>query len=273
MSTIAGSVPAQALRGPSLPALRLTMLGSGTSTGVPVIGCDCAVCRSEDPRNRRMRPGLRLEVAGGSMIIDTSPDFREQALRFGIDKVDAVLYTHSHADHVFGLDDLRIFNFRQRGSIPCFGSAETMGRMRQIFTYVFEGGQEGGGKPRLELNAVRAPFDLLGERVVPVPVGHGEMEVFGFRVGRFACVTDVNFISEESFGLLAGVELLVLSALRYRPHPTHFSLAESIAVAQRIGARRTLLTHIAHDIDHGRLLLDLPPGIELGHDGLVATVD
>jgi len=273
MSTIAGPVPAHALRGPSLPALRLTMLGSGTSTGVPVIGCDCAVCRSEDPRNRRMRPGLRLEVAGGSMIIDTSPDFREQALRFGIDKVDAVLYTHSHADHVFGLDDLRIFNFRQRGSIPCFGSAETMGRMRQIFTYVFEGGQEGGGKPRLELNAVRAPFDLLGERVVPVPVGHGEMEVFGFRVGRFACVTDVNFISEESFDLLAGVELLVLSALRYRPHPTHFSLAESIAVAQRIGARRTLLTHIAHDIDHGRLLLDLPPGIELGHDGLVATVD
>jgi phosphoribosyl 1,2-cyclic phosphate phosphodiesterase len=273
MSTSAGALPAAPLARPGAPALRLTMLGSGTSTGVPVIGCDCAVCRSDDPRNRRMRPGLRLEVAAGSIVIDTSPDFREQALRFGIDKVDAVLYTHSHADHVFGLDDLRIFNFRQRGSIPCFGSAETMGRMRQIFTYVFEAGQEGGGKPRLELVPVRAPFELLGERVVPVPVGHGEMEVFGFRVGRFACVTDVNYISEESFGLLAGVELLVLSALRYRPHPTHFSLAESIAVAERIGARRTLLTHIAHDIDHGRLQLDLPPGIELGYDGLVATLD
>lgn len=253
--------------------LRLTMLGTGTSTGVPVIGCDCAVCRSSDPRNRRMRPGLRLELAGGSVIIDTSPDFREQALRFGIDRVDAVLYTHSHADHVFGLDDLRIFNFRQRGSIPCFGSAETMSRMRQIFTYVFEEGQEGGGKPRLELIPVRAPFELCGETVVPIPVGHGEMEVYGFRVGAFACVTDVNFIAEESFEKLAGVELLVLSALRYRPHPTHFSLAESIAVAQRIGARRTLLTHIAHDIDHGRPLLDLPPGIELGYDGLVATLD
>lgn len=249
------------------------MLGSGTSTGVPVVGCDCAVCRSPDPRNRRMRPGLRLELAGGSLVIDTSPDFREQALRFGVDRVDAVLYTHSHADHVFGLDDLRSFNFRQRGSIPCFGSAETMNRMRQIFSYVFDGGQEGGGKPRLELVAVRAPFDLLGERVVPIPVGHGEMEVFGFRVGRFACVTDVNFISEESYGLLAGVELLVLSALRYRPHPTHFSLAESIAVARRIGARRTLLTHIAHDIDHGRLLVDLPAGIELGYDGLVVALD
>jgi phosphoribosyl 1,2-cyclic phosphate phosphodiesterase len=253
--------------------LRMTMLGTGTSTGVPVIGCDCAVCRSSDARNRRMRPGLRLELAAGSVIIDTSPDFREQALRFRIDRVDAVLYTHSHADHVFGLDDLRIFNFRQRGSIPCFGSAETMNRMRQIFTYVFEEGQEGGGKPRLELVPVRAPFELCGATFVPIPVGHGEMEVYGFRVGGFACVTDVNFISEESFERLAGVELLVLSALRYRPHPTHFSLAESIAVAQRIGARRTLLTHIAHDIDHGRLLLDLPPGIELGYDGLVATVD
>ena len=253
--------------------LRLTMLGTGTSTGVPVIGCECAVCRSSDRRNRRMRPGLRLELAAGSVVIDTSPDFREQALRFGIDRVDAVLYTHSHADHVFGLDDLRIFNFRQRASIPCFGSAETMNRMRQIFTYVFEEGQEGGGKPRLDFVPVRGPFDLLGETVVPIPVRHGEMEVFGFRVGGFACVTDVSFIPEESFERLAGVELLVLSALRYRPHPTHFSLAESIAVAQRIGARRTLLTHVAHDIDHGRLLLDLPPGIELGYDGLVATLD
>ncbi len=258
---------------PTPPTVKLTMLGSGTSTGVPVVGCDCAVCRSTDPRNRRMRPGLRLELAGGSLIIDTSPDFREQALRFGIERVDAVLYTHSHADHVFGLDDLRIFNFRQRRSIPCFGSAETMNRMRQIFTYVFDDGQEGGGKPRLDLVAVRGPFDLLGESVVPIPVGHGDMEVFGFRVGRFACVTDVNFISEESFELLAGVELLVLSALRYRPHPTHFSLAESIAVAQRIGARRTLLTHIAHDIDHARPLVDLPAGIELGYDGLVVALD
>lgn len=249
------------------------MLGSGTSTGVPVVGCDCAVCRSSDPRNRRMRPGLRLETAGRSLIIDTSPDFREQALRFGIDRVDAVLYTHSHADHVFGLDDLRIFNFRQGGSIPCYGSAETMDRMRQIFTYVFEDGQEGGGKPRLELVGVRAPFDLAGLQVVPVPVRHGAIEVFGYRLGRFACVTDVNYISEESFALLDGVELLVLSALRYRPHPTHFSLEESIAVAERIGARRTVLTHIAHDIDHGRLEVPLPPGIELGFDGLVATLD
>lgn len=251
----------------------MTMLGSGTSTGVPVVGCGCEVCRSLDPRNRRLRPGLLMETAGLSLVIDTSPDFREQALRCGIERVDAVLYTHSHADHVFGLDDLRIFNFRQGGSIPCFGSAETMSRMRQIFAYVFEDGQEGGGKPRLELVAVRAPFDFSGLQVVPIPVRHGAMEVFGYRIGRFACVTDVNFIPETSFALLEGVELLVLSALRYRPHPTHFSLAEAVAVAQRIGARRTLLTHIAHDIDHARLEIALPPGIELGYDGLVATLE
>ncbi|MEO8275300.1 MAG: MBL fold metallo-hydrolase [Thermoanaerobaculia bacterium] len=253
--------------------MRVTMLGSGTSTGVPVIGCSCAVCRSTDPRNRRMRPGVRIESSGRTILIDTSPDFREQALRFAIDRVDAVLYTHPHADHVFGLDDLRIYNFRQHAPISCFGSAETMHRMRQIFTYVFDETQEGGGKPRLELVPVRAPFELLGSTVTPIPVEHGEMEVFGYRIGDFACVTDVNFISEESFSLLAGVELLVLSGLRYRPHPTHFSLAESIAAAQRIGARRTLLTHIAHDIDHTRLELELPSGIELGYDGLVVELD
>jgi phosphoribosyl 1,2-cyclic phosphate phosphodiesterase len=184
-----------------------------------------------------------------------------------------VLYTHQHADHVFGLDDLRIYNFRQRAPIPCFGSERTIARLREIFTYVFDDSPEGGGKPKLDLHAVREPFDLLGERVVPVPVMHGDMEVFGYRVGRFACVTDVSFIPEASFALLEGIDLLVLSALRYTPHPTHFSVAEAIAAARRIGARRTVFTHIAHDIDHARLAAELPAGIEIGHDGLVVEVD
>ena len=249
------------------------MLGSGTSTGIPVIGCRCAVCLSTDPRNRRLRPGLKLELTGGTAIVDTSPDFREQALRYGVERVDAVLYTHSHADHVFGLDDLRIFNFRQRAAIPCYGSGETMHRLRQIFSYVFEEGQEGGGKPRLELVPVATPFELLGERVEPIPVRHGDMEVFGYRVGDFALVTDVNVIPEESFARLAGVRTLVLSALRYRPHPTHFSFAEAIAAAARIGAARTILTHVTHDVNHGALDIELPPGVEVGYDGLVVDLD
>lgn len=249
------------------------MLGSGTSTGVPVIGCDCAVCRSADPRNRRTRPGLRLDLAGGTVVVDTSPDFRAQALAHGLERVDAVLYTHPHADHVFGLDDLRIYNFRQRASIPCYGSPTTIARLRQIFAYVFEEGQEGGGKPRLDLVAVEEPFELLGERVVPVPVMHGDMPVYGWRIGPFAVVTDVNFIPQESWRALEGVEVLVISALRYRPHPTHWSVEESIAAARRIGARRTLLTHIAHDVDHADPRVALPPGVEIGHDGLVVDLD
>jgi phosphoribosyl 1,2-cyclic phosphate phosphodiesterase len=245
------------------------MLGSGTSTGVPVIGCDCAVCRSADPRNRRLRPGLRLDLAGGTAVVDTSPDFREQALRWPLARIDAVLYTHAHADHVFGLDDLRVFNFRQRTAIPCYGSPATVARLRQIFAYVFESGQEGGGKPRLDLTAVEGPFELLGERIVPVPVRHGELEVYGYRVGPFALVTDVSEIPEASYATLAGVEVLVLSALRYRPHPTHFNLEQALDAAARVGARRTILTHIAHEIDHANLRVSLPAGVEIGYDGLV----
>lgn len=248
------------------------MLGSGTSTGVPVVGCRCAVCTSADPRDRRLRPGLKLELDGGTVVVDTSPDFREQSLRFGIERVDAVLYTHPHADHVFGLDDLRPFNFRQKATIPCYGSAATLARLRQIFAYVFEPGEEGGGKPRIDLVEVDAPFELLGETVVPVPVAHGSMPVLGFRIGPFAVVTDVHFIPEESFARLAGVEVLVLSALRYRPHPTHFNIDQAIAAAARVGARRTLFTHIAHDVGHAALERELPAGVEIGHDGLVVEI-
>jgi phosphoribosyl 1,2-cyclic phosphate phosphodiesterase len=248
--------------------LRVTMMGSGTSIGVPVIGCTCPVCTSSDPRNRRTRPGLKLETEGGVVLVDTPTDLREQALRFGLPRVDAVLFTHSHADHIFGLDDIRIFNFRQKQAIPCYGSAETLAALRRVFAYVFEASQEGGGKPRLDLREVRAPFSLLGREVVPVPVWHGTMEVYGYRLGSFAYVTDCNRIPEESYALLEGVEVLILDALRYRPHPTHFSVDEALAAAARIAARRTILTHLTHDVDHGAPRSPLPPGVEFGYDGL-----
>lgn len=253
--------------------MRVTLLGTGTSTGVPVIGCRCAVCTSPDPRNRRLRPAALVELAAGAVLIDTPTDLRQQALAHGIERVDAVLYTHSHADHIFGLDELRVYNFRQGATIPCLGPRSALAGVRRTFAYAFEPGQEGGGKPQVELRPVEGPFELLGTRVVPVPVRHGEVEVFGYRFGRFAYVTDVNFIPEESFALLAGVEVLVLGALRYRPHTTHFSFAEAIVAAARIGARRTLLTHVAHDVDHAAPAVPLPPGVEIGHDGLVVELD
>ncbi len=183
------------------------------------------------------------------MLIDASTDLREQLLREPISRLDAVVFTHAHADHIFGLDDVRIFNF------------------------VFEPGQEGGGKPQLDLIPIEEPFALLGRPWVPIPVWHGVMPVLGFRIGDFAYVTDCNQIPEESFERLAGVDTLILDALRYRPHSTHFSLAEAVDAAQRIGARRTYFTHIAHDIDHGRLELALPDGMEIGYDGLAFDVE
>jgi phosphoribosyl 1,2-cyclic phosphate phosphodiesterase len=252
--------------------LRVTMLGSGTSTGVPVIGCTCSVCRSDDPRNQRWRTGLKLEIGSACVLVDTPTDLRAQALRFGLPRLDAVLFTHSHADHIYGLDDIRIFNFRQRAAIPCYGSEETLRAIRRAFAYVFEAGQEGGGKPQLELIPVREPFELFGRTILPVPVWHGSLEVFGFRIGGFAYLTDCSAIPEASLRMLAGLEVLILDALRYRPHPTHFSLAEAIEAAARIGAGRTILTHLSHDVDHGAPAIPLPPGVELGYDGLVFEV-
>lgn len=255
-------------------SFRVTLLGSGTSTGVPVIGCRCKVCTSTDPRNQRSRPGLLLQLPDRrTVLFDTSADLRAQALRVGLDRLDAVVFTHAHADHIFGLDDIRIFNFRQQAPIPCYGSHETLAAIRRAFSYVFEPGQEGGGKPQLDLIEVRTPFFLLGRQFVPVPVWHGEMEVFGYRIGNFAYVTDCNRIPEESLALLAGVEVLVLDALRYRPHSTHFSVSQAVEAAERVGAARTILTHMSHEVDHGAPEVVLPAGIELGYDGLSFDAD
>jgi len=254
-------------------SLRVTMLGSGTSSGVPVIGCTCAVCTSTDPRDRRWRPGLKLESGGRVVLIDPPTDLREQALRFCLERVDAVLFTHPHADHVFGLDDLRIFNFRQRQAIPCFGSASTLAALRRTFAYVFEAGQEGGGKPQLELVPVDGPFEAGGMRFTPLPVAHGTMEVLAFRIGGFAYVTDCSAIPPASLAALTDLDVLVLDALRHRPHPTHFTVAEALAVIADLRPRRAILTHIAHDLGHAAVSASLPPGVELGWDGLTFDVD
>lgn len=248
--------------------MNVTFLGTGTSTGVPVPTCTCDVCRSTDPKDARLRPSVLLRWEGATILVDTSTDLRQQVLREGLTDLDAVVYTHAHADHIFGLDDLRMFNWRRGGAIPVYGSSITLSAIRRTFWYVFEDVQAGGGKPILELKEVAAPFTLHGRTVTPVPLQHGSLPILGYRIGGFAYLTDVSAIPEASYLLLRDLEVLVLSALRHRPHPTHFHLARALEESERIGAKRTVFTHIAHELSHAAVSADLPPGVELAFDGL-----
>jgi phosphoribosyl 1,2-cyclic phosphate phosphodiesterase len=249
---------------------RVTVLGSGTSHGVPMIGCECATCASEDPRDQRWRPSILIELAGGAcLLVDTSPDLRAQALRFGVRRVEAVLFTHAHADHLLGLDEIRRFNALQRCAIPCYGDPETIAEVRRVFRYAFEPRQLGGGVPQIRPVCVGGPFSIGGAVVVPVPVLHGELPIYGYRLGAFAYLTDCSAIPEPSWPLLEGVRVLMIDALRDAPHPTHFTVAEALSVIARLRPARALLTHITHDLGHAATSARLPAGVELAYDGLV----
>jgi phosphoribosyl 1,2-cyclic phosphate phosphodiesterase len=264
--------------------LRITLLGTGTSHGVPMIGCACAVCRSSDPRDQRSRPSILIEPAPApvaspvadvrAILVDTSTDLRMQALTYGVDRVDAILFTHSHADHVMGLDDVRRFNVVQKQTLPCYGDAGTLADIRRIFSYVFDPPeQRGGGLPQVALFPVGGAFSLGGVEIVPVPILHGTRPILGYRVGSFAYLTDCSAIPETSWSLLSGVRTLVLDALRDRPHPTHFSVSEALEVVSRLRPEQTYFTHICHDLPHAATTARLPPGVELAYDGLVLTAD
>ena len=259
--------------------MKVTILGSGTSNGVPAIGCDCAVCRSTDPRDRRLRPSILIELtnrgsafadAVRSILVDTSSDLRAQALTHDIRRVDAILFTHAHADHVMGLDDVRRYNQMQGRIIPCFGNASTLADLRRMFAYIFEPpSQKGGGLPQLSLFEIAGTFSLGGVDIVPIPVLHGRLPVLGFRIGEFAYLTDCNQITDAAWPLLEGTRVLILDALRHRAHSTHFSVSEAIDAVRRIGAERAYFTHICHDLPHAETCAELPRGIELAYDGLV----
>ncbi len=249
--------------------MKVTFLGTGTSTGVPVITCNCRVCTSKDPRDNRTRPSILLEWNGYVVLVDTSTDFRQQALRHNMQRLDAVLYTHHHADHIMGLDDIRLFNWRQKMVMPAYGSQETLDAVHRTFWYVFEESCNGSAKPAMEMHPVHAPFELLGREIVPIPVFHGGMEIYGYRIGNFAYLTDVSRLPDESIRLLQGVEVAVVSALRATPHPTHQSVEQAIELSGKIGAERTFFTHMCHDILHAETDAELPDGIQLAYDGLV----
>lgn len=248
--------------------MRLTFLGTGTSTGVPIIACRCKVCTSTDPRDRRTRPSLLLEFDDRVVVIDTTPDFRQQALREGLARLDAVLFTHAHADHLLGLDDTRIFYFRQGVPTPIYADPDTMQRIRHTFRYIFDGTYKYGAVGKLDPRLIDGPFDLWGLRLVPVPVLHGDLPVLGFRFGTVAYVTDFNTIPESSLALLAGLDVLILDALRHKPHPTHSSLSQSLELVEKLKPRQAFFTHVAHELGHQETDATLPAHVRLAYDGL-----
>jgi phosphoribosyl 1,2-cyclic phosphate phosphodiesterase len=251
----------------------LTVLGSGTSMGVPTIGCSCPVCRSSDPHDRRLRPSVLVEYGGKSILIDTTPDFREQAIREQISQVDAVLYTHSHADHILGIDDLRPLSYQRSTKIPLYARPEAAAYIRAMFRYIFDADYKFGGLARLELKPIDGAFDLFGVRVQPVPVIHGETEIYGYRFGSAAYLTDFSEVPESSLPLLQGLDVLFLDGLRHKPHPTHSTVENSVRIADRLQAKRVFFTHICHDLPHQATNAALPAHVRLSYDGLKLEVE
>lgn len=254
---------------------QLLFLGTGTSVGVPIVGCSCATCTSTDPRNQRTRTSVALGLPGGTLLVDTTPDLRSQLLRERIGSVQAILYTHDHVDHVYGLDDIRPICYRAGGPVPVYCEDRVERRIRRAFDYAFEPMPvPGGGVPKITFERITtAPFDLLGARVTPLRLQHGVFDVLGFRFGNLAYCTDTNSIPDATWPLLEGLDTLILDCLRPERHPTHLSLDEALAVATRVGARRTLFVHMSHDMEHKTISARLPAGVELASDGLVLPLE
>lgn len=254
--------------------VRLTVLGSGTSVGVPTIGCTCAVCTSPDSRDKRLRPSVLLRYNGRTVLIDTTPDFRYQMIRAQVNRLDAILYTHGHADHVLGLDDVRPFNFHQQGNIPIYADAPTLAVIRRMFSYIFETRASESSRPRLDVHEIDGqPFDLFGLTITPIALRHGSAQTYGFRFGNGAYLTDHSEIPEYSMDQLHGLDVLFLDALRYKPHPTHSTVEKSLSHVRRLSPHRTYFTHISHDLAHVQVESQLPPHVHMAYDGLDLEID
>lgn len=254
-------------------AMEVLFLGTGTSHGVPLIGCSCPACSSPDEKNKRLRTSALITAGERRILIDTSTDFRQQCLKFGITKIDAVLFTHAHADHIFGLDDIRALNrLNPKEKIPCYADEKTLNEIRHVYSYVFSYPELPGGIPMIDLRTIDGPFTAGEIPVQPVPVMHGSAPILAFRIGGLVYMTDCSFIPESSFPHLEGVDTLILDCLRFRPHPTHFSLDQAVATVKRIQPQRAFFTHISHDLEHHSVSAQLPEPIQLAYDGLRITL-
>jgi phosphoribosyl 1,2-cyclic phosphate phosphodiesterase len=254
-------------------SLKITVLGSGTSSGVPTIGCTCDVCHSTDPRDKRLRPSILIQRGDVNVVIDSTPDFRAQVLRAGIDHLDAVVYTHAHADHIFGLDDIRPFNFRQKAHIPIYAHEPTFRVIRRVFDYVFDIRERHTTVPKIDVHIVgEETFDVCGLQFEPIPLLHGESAIHGYRIGNVAYLTDHSAIPESSLERLRSLDVLFLDALRHKWHPTHSTVEQSVATALALAPKRTFFTHMCHDLSHADTEASLPSGIFLAYDGMTIEV-
>lgn len=253
--------------------LEVLFLGTGTSHGVPMIACDCSVCTSPDPRDKRNRPSILISANGSHLLVDTPPELRLSCINYGVKRVDAILFTHHHADHILGLDDVRRFNHVNDSAISCYGTRDTLNEVRQTFRYAFGTQHFGGGLPVIMLQEITGSFQVNGVTIQPLPVWHGPTPVVGFRIGAFAYLTDVKTIPDETMDLLGGLDVLVLGVLRHRPHPTHLSVQEALELLDKIQPKKVFFTHIAHDLGHEKTEAGLPDNIRLAFDGMALTLD
>lgn len=255
-------------------SIELLFLGTGTSAGIPMIGCRCPVCTSSDPRDKRTRPSVVISYDNIRVLVDTTPELRLQCVANDVERIDAVVYTHAHADHIMGLDDVRRFNSIHGGPLDVWADASTQQVLDRCFAYAFRAPDPNGMlfRPHLVWRPIEGPFTIGQRTWTPVPLMHGELRILGFRVGALAYCTDVSAIPDESYAMLEGLDVLVLDGLQHRKHPTHFTIDEAIVAAQRIGARQTYLTHIAHQVGHAQVSATLPQGIFLSYDGLRVSV-
>jgi phosphoribosyl 1,2-cyclic phosphate phosphodiesterase len=256
----------------NVSGIKITFLGTGTSQGIPIINCSCPVCTSDDPRNKRLRTSITVQSGKTAFMIDTTPDFRQQLLRNPLPHLDAVIFTHAHADHIYGIDDLRRYNQLQKIRIPVYAGQQTLSRLNTIFDYAFGNGELKPGLPNLTGIEIGGPFYINDLQIKPIELMHGNQVILGFRMGTVAYCTDVSKIPDESYALLEDLDVLILGALRETPHPTHFSVDEAVEEAHKIGAKQTYFVHMSHKIDHQTREKTLPQGMNFAYDGLVLEV-